>query len=123
MPPEPHKDKTKSASKHSPQKPWRRSVEEVADELNVQVKNGLSAGEVKQRRKRYGSNRLKETKRRSGWAILIDQVKSLIVLLLVVAAALSFFFGQWLEGISIVIAILLNGAIGFVTEQIGRAHV
>jgi Ca2+-transporting ATPase len=115
MPSESHKNKTKSLG-HLPEKPWSRSVEEVAGDLNVQPESGLNADEVKQRRKRYGSNRLKETKRRSAWAILVDQVKSLIILLLVVAAVLSFSFGQWLEGISIVIAILLNGAIGFITE-------
>lgn len=98
------------------QRPWSLSVEGATEELNVRTKNGLSAREVKQRRKQYGTNRLKETQKRSRWAILVDQVKSLIILLLVVAAVLSFSFGQWLEGISIVIAILLNGTIGFVTE-------
>lgn len=36
--------------------------------------------------------------------------------LLVLAAVLSFSFGRLLEGISIAIAIVINGAIGFFTE-------
>ena len=109
-------DKKTGSPNRLPERPWSRSAEEVAGELGVAVDQGLDAGEVKRRRKKYGSNRLRETKARSAWAILIDQVKSLIMVLLVVAAGLSFAFGQWLEGISIVVAILLNGAIGFVTE-------
>jgi Ca2+-transporting ATPase len=48
--------------------------------------------------------------------ILVEQLKNLIVLMLAVAAAIAFGFGQWLEGISIVVAITINGAIGFFTE-------
>jgi len=99
-----------------PDKPWSRSANDVARELGVTVGKGLEPDEVKRRRKRYGANRLRESKTRSAWAILVDQVKSMIMVLLVVAAGLSFAFGQWLEGISIVVAILLNGAIGFFTE-------
>ncbi len=99
-----------------PDKPWSRSAADVARELGVTIGKGLEPDEVKRRRKRYGANRLRESKSRSTWAILVDQVKSVIMVLLVVAAGLSFAFGQWLEGISIVVAILLNGAIGFFTE-------
>jgi Ca2+-transporting ATPase len=48
--------------------------------------------------------------------ILVDQVKNPIVALLGGASILAFSFGQWLEGISIAAAILINAAIGFFTE-------
>jgi P-type Ca2+ transporter type 2C len=48
--------------------------------------------------------------------ILVDQFESLIVLLLVLAAILSFSFGEWMQGLAIVVVIMVNGAIGFFTE-------
>lgn len=96
--------------------PWTRSRQEVAEALGVSIETGLSSAEVTKRHKKYGSNRLRARKRKSAWVILVDQVKNLIILLLAVAAVLSFIFGQWLEGVAIVAAILLNGAIGFFTE-------
>jgi Ca2+-transporting ATPase len=47
---------------------------------------------------------------------LANQFKSLIILLLAIAAALSFAFGEWIEGIAIAVVIFINGAIGFLTE-------
>jgi P-type Ca2+ transporter type 2C len=38
------------------------------------------------------------------------------VLLLVAAAAVSFAFGEWVEGIAIVVVVIINAAIGFFTE-------
>jgi Ca2+-transporting ATPase len=82
----------------------------------VAVDQGLSQAEVRRRRDLHGPNRLREVNRRSAWRILGDQFQSLIVLLLAVAATLSYAFGEWLEGTAIVAVILLNAAIGFFTE-------
>ncbi len=49
-------------------------------------------------------------------SIFVDQMKNLIVLLLAAAGGLSFIFGQWLEGASILVALLINVLIGFFTE-------
>jgi Ca2+-transporting ATPase len=84
--------------------------------LDTSVDEGLDADEVKARRKQYGRNRLRDTETRSAWSILLEQFKSLIVLLLAVAAALSFAFGDWVEGVAVAAVILINAAIGFVTE-------
>ncbi|MGD8752896.1 MAG: cation-transporting P-type ATPase, partial [Anaerolineales bacterium] len=53
---------------------------------------------------------------RSAWSIFIEQFKSLVVLLLVAAAALSFAFGEIVDGVAIVIVVLINALIGFFTE-------
>ncbi len=92
------------------------SPEEVLRHFDVSPEQGLDASEVNKRKKAYGSNRLKPQKPKSAWGILFDQVKNFIVLLLAVAAVLSFLFGQWLEGVAIVAAIMINVAIGFFTE-------
>lgn len=99
-----------------PKNPWTRSAHEVLKELDVSTEKGLGSAEVRRRRKRYGVNRLQEAKRKSAWAILIEQFKSLIVLLLGAATILSFSFGDWLEGVAILVVIFINAGIGFFTE-------
>lgn len=96
-------------------KVWTRSNERVLDELDVS-RDGLNGEEVKQRRERYGPNQLREAQRKSAWEILIEQFKSLVVILLVVAAIVSFAFGDIIEGIAITVVIFINAGIGFSTE-------
>ncbi|MGB3188232.1 MAG: HAD-IC family P-type ATPase, partial [Limnoraphis sp.] len=92
------------------------SAEENLNKLSVETNQGLSASNIKKRREKYGHNRLQKLKHRSSWQIFIDQFKSPIIGLLAIAAILSFSFQDWVEGIAIIIAILLNTVIGFFTE-------
>jgi P-type Ca2+ transporter type 2C len=96
--------------------PWAAPYQEVLSGLEVDPETGLDADEVKKRREHYGPNRLRKAAKKSAWTILIDQFKSPIVLLLVLAAILSFSFGEWMQGLAIVVVIMVNGAIGFFTE-------
>jgi Ca2+-transporting ATPase len=89
---------------------------EVAERLEVDPDQGLSAEEARRRRRRHGPNRLREAKRESTWSILIRQFTDLIILILVVAMGLAFAFGQWVEGLALAAVILANGTIGFITE-------
>jgi Ca2+-transporting ATPase len=66
--------------------------------------------------RQYGPNRLAEAKKKSMATILLNQVKSLIVLLLAAAAILSCAFGDWTEGFAIAGVIVINTAIGFFME-------
>lgn len=99
-----------------PHQPWTLSLEEIFDQLDVSSHEGLTESEVEQRRKQYGENRLQEAKGKSAWQIFIEQFQSLIIGILAVAAVLSFAFSQWIEGIAVIIAIVINTAIGFFTE-------
>jgi hypothetical protein len=72
--------------------PWARPTPDVVEELGVSIDEGLTEAEVERRRQEYGPNRLREAEIRSAWDILVEQFKSLIVLLLVAAATLSFAF-------------------------------
>lgn len=99
-----------------PKNPWTRSSQDVLKGLDVSAAKGLTSAEVRSRRKRFGLNRLQEAKRKTVWAILAEQFKSLIVLLLGAATILSFSFGDWLEGVAILVVIFINAAIGFFTE-------
>lgn len=95
---------------------WTRPANEVLEAFEVSAKDRLDSQEVRRRRQRYGMNRLRDTERRSAWQILLEQFRSVIVVLLGIAAVLSFVFGEVVEGVAIAVAILINAAIGFVTE-------
>ncbi|WP_427158174.1 cation-translocating P-type ATPase [Aliinostoc sp. HNIBRCY26] len=99
-----------------PYQPWTLSVDEILRQFHVSSDEGLTESEVEQRRKQYGENRLQEAKGKSAWRIFIEQFQSLIIGILAVAAVLSFAFSQWIEGIAVIIAIVINTAIGFFTE-------
>ncbi|MGD8465244.1 MAG: HAD-IC family P-type ATPase, partial [Anaerolineae bacterium] len=99
-----------------PDTPWTQPEQEVLETLGVASAEGLDRQEVKRRRQRYGSNRLRSAKSKSAWAILAEQFKSLLVVLLAVAAVLSIAFGEWVEGVAILAVIVINAVIGFVTE-------
>jgi Ca2+-transporting ATPase len=97
--------------------PWSNPPEAVLRALGVDPARGLSESEAQRRLRRYGPNRLRETRRRSAWRILWDQFASLIVALLAVAAAVAFAFDEPVEGFAILAVIFLNAAIGFATER------
>jgi len=95
---------------------YRRPWQSVTAALDVDPERGLGSEQAERRLLHYGPNELRQAKGKSVWSILFDQVKSLIVGLLAVAAALSFAFQEWTEGFAIVIVIVLNTVIGFATE-------
>ncbi len=96
--------------------PCNISEEDVLTGLGVSPEEGLTGSEALARLRKYGQNRLVESKPASALSILVSQFRSLIVLLLIGAALLSFTFGDWAEGVAVIIVILLNSAIGFFTE-------
>jgi Ca2+-transporting ATPase len=97
-------------------RPWSAAAEQVLRDLEVPAETGLTAEEAERRRREHGPNRLREVKPRSAGEILIAQLRSVIVLLLAVAAGLSFAFGDLVEAVAILVVIVLNALIGFFTE-------
>jgi len=97
--------------------PWAEQASGIPEAYSVSLEHGLSNREAHRRLRRHGPNRLRQAPRRSGWSILWDQLASLIVVLLVVAAAVAFVFDETIEGFAIISVIFINAAIGFVTER------
>ena len=94
------------------------SREVVLKALGVSSESGLTDDEVRKCSGLHGKNMLRKAKPKSPWIILLNQFKSLIVLLLVAAAALSFALGDLPEGIAILIVLLINSAIGFFSPKL-----
>src|SRR5262245_26996914 len=92
------------------------TVEEAAEKLRTDLARGLNEDEAGRRRAQFGPNRLTELRGRSPLVILRAQFQNLIVLLLLVAAVIAFALGENIEAVAILIVIVLNAAIGFLTE-------
>ncbi|MEO5567900.1 MAG: HAD-IC family P-type ATPase, partial [Gemmatimonadaceae bacterium] len=92
------------------------SIEATVQRLNSDVARGLTAAEVAIRYARFGPNALVAGKRRSLLSIFVHQFQSLVVALLVAAGGLALVLGERIEAGAILIVIVLNAVIGFVTE-------
>ncbi len=95
---------------------WRLPADEVVEMLETSVDLGLTSDQSQQRLNEFGRNRLQRIEQRSAWAILWEQIRSLIMALLAVAIVVSLATGQRIEAVAIAVVIALNTAIGFVTE-------
>ena len=78
--------------------------------------SGLAKADIPARVTRYGLNELAEAESVRPWAILGRQFASLIVWLLLVAAAVSGFLGEWIDAGAIAFIVVLNAVVGFFQE-------
>jgi Ca2+-transporting ATPase len=102
--------------------PFALTWAEVLHQSGVDKEVGLLSAEAKQRLVQFGLNKIEQDKSTPWWKLLFDQFKSPLVLLLLVATGLSFFFKEWLDGFAIIAVILVNAAIGFGMEfQAGQS--
>ncbi|HYJ84818.1 MAG TPA: HAD-IC family P-type ATPase, partial [Pyrinomonadaceae bacterium] len=82
----------------------------------------LTPLEVNQRHLLYGPNALQKIRPRPAWRLLVDQFTSIVIALLAVAAAVAWVTGDVLEAIAILVVLVINALVGFVTEwQASRA--
>jgi len=77
---------------------------------------GLTAAEAVQRLAEHGPNELQAARRISPWVLLFEQFKNVLIILLLVATALSAFLGHWTEAIAIGVIVLFAVLLGFVQE-------
>jgi P-type Ca2+ transporter type 2C len=89
---------------------------QLSRDLATSLDHGLSEDECARRRARFGPNALGELRGRSWLQILLSQFKSVVVLLLLAAAVVAFSLDEIIESIAILVVIVLNTSIGFVTE-------
>ncbi|GAA1918840.1 cation-translocating P-type ATPase [Streptomyces sodiiphilus] len=84
--------------------------------LEVEAELGLDTVEVTRRRSLVGRNALAGRKRLSAWGILLDQVRSAVVLLLLAAAVAGLIIGEVIEAAAIALVLVVNTVVGFTTE-------
>ncbi|MDZ4757738.1 MAG: cation-translocating P-type ATPase [Bacteroidota bacterium] len=95
---------------------YTHESQKVSDELFTSITKGLEAKEATKRLLDFGKNSITEKKSKSPIIIFLSQFKGAFVIILFVAAALSFYFNEWLDGFAILLVIIINAIIGFIME-------
>jgi P-type Ca2+ transporter type 2C len=86
------------------------------EQLQSDADRGLSATVSWRRLLAYGPNELQAGHRVSPWTILLEQFKNVLVIILLVAVALSALLGHTIEAGAIAIIVLFAVLLGFVQE-------
>jgi Ca2+-transporting ATPase len=93
-----------------------RSVAEILEALHTHRAQGLTSAEAEARLQRYGFNELREAPRPGLLARLLNQFRSFVVIILIVASILSLFLGDFIEAVAIIAIVILNAILGVVQE-------
>ncbi len=95
--------------------PHSLKIKEVLDEL-VTNSNGLTNKVAQERLTAYGLNEIPEGKSISIFLLILKQFKSWLVIILIIAAIISWFAGHVLDTWVIVAVVFINAGIGFFQE-------
>ncbi|RLI20877.1 cation-translocating P-type ATPase, partial [Candidatus Bathyarchaeota archaeon] len=98
------------------EKPWHSmEVDEVLQALRAE-KEGLSTEEVQKRLKEYGPNELKKEKRKSAVRLFLEQFTDILIIILLIATALSMAIGEVYDAIVIIAIVIACAVLGFFEE-------
>ena len=95
---------------------YQLGVAEVLQRLGSNAAEGLTEAEARGRLEQYGPNQLIERGGRSRWQILWTQLTGILTLILIAAAVVSFFLGDYIEAVVILLIVVLNALLGFSQE-------
>lgn len=90
--------------------------EEAVKVLSSDIASGLSSGQAEDCLRRYGKNELKETGRRSLFTILWEQLRAVMVLILVFSAVLAGVMGSYKDCIAISAIVVLFVLLGVIQD-------
>ncbi|MDD4729281.1 MAG: HAD-IC family P-type ATPase, partial [Dysgonamonadaceae bacterium] len=101
---------------------YKQSIENVQEQLGVTPDKGLSSSEINKRLQEYGKNQLDAKAKKTLFKLFVEQFKSFMVLILLIAAAVSGVIGvlhnEGLLDTYIILGILLvNAIIGVIQER------
>lgn len=94
---------------------YQLNKEEVLKEFHT-GSPGLSSSSIPALQEKFGRNVLKEAKRKSKLSILLSQFKDVMIVILIIAAVISFLVGEHTDAYVILAIIIGNAWIGYVQE-------
>lgn len=77
---------------------------------------GLTEEEAQRRLEQYGFNELRKERGITAFEIFVNQFKSFLVIILIVASGISFLLGEITDAVIIAAILILNAVLGFVQE-------
>ncbi len=102
--------------KEAPTRKWYNlKAREVINALKS-GSNGLSQNEVEKRLAEFGPNELIKKEKISPWVIFLEQFKSFLIVILLIAVVLSAILGEVADAILIAVIVVFAAGLGFVQE-------
>lgn len=95
---------------------WHNLSEKQLFETLKSDRSGLTTAEVDTRQKQYGKNEIPDVSQRHWIFMVLKQFQSLLVIILFIAALISWVTGHYIDMYVILAVILINATIGFVQE-------
>ena len=96
---------------------YNKSVEEVERMLHTTAKDGISQKDVLQIREKFGENELQEKASKTLWRMILEQISDFMIIILIIAAALSIVAGEAIDGAVILGIVVLNAILGITQEK------
>jgi magnesium-transporting ATPase (P-type) len=109
-----------AVSPMTPRTPWHtRPPDQVLEELEASPQ-GLTQDLARERRERFGPNRLRPPERRGPLARFLLQFHNVLIYVLLAAGLVTALLGDWVDTSVIFGVVLINALIGFIQE--GKAE-
>jgi len=103
-------------------KSYQLRKEEVVSQLQTSF-SGLKSDVIPALQKKYGNNILVEAKQKSKLSILLGQFNDVMIIILIIAAAISFFMGEHTDAFVIIAIIIVNAWMGYSQESKAEASI
>ncbi len=94
-----------------------KPVEELASHFQTHLDRGLTQKSAQERLLQSGPNELTERPRPGFLALLWDQFNNYLVIILIIAAVISFALGEVVDSIAIMFIVVLNAVVGVIQES------
>ncbi len=96
---------------------YSKTKDQTLIDLETNEQNGLTDEIVSERLKQYGSNELATKQKRTLWQRIFAQINDVLVYVLIIAALIAAFVGEWADASIIALVVVLNAVIGVVQES------
>ncbi|MFR7592276.1 MAG: calcium-translocating P-type ATPase, PMCA-type [Longibaculum sp.] len=103
---------------------YQKTIDELVNEYQTNTTTGLTNQEAKIRLEKNGENKLEEAKQKTSFQKFVDQFKDAMIIILLIAAAISFGLAieekdlsAFFEPLLILLIVILNAIMGVVQEN------
>jgi magnesium-transporting ATPase (P-type) len=90
----------------------RLGLKTIEDNEKTNRQTGLTVADATKRQDEQGPNKLQADEKEPIWKIFLDEFKSIVVIMLIVAAAICCAFQIWYDGIAIGVIVIGNACLG-----------